>query len=87
MEIDEAVGVGRVLAPEQVFYADVEPAIAARAVARLGFQSLACLGGVLTAAAWRELPSSYLLCEEDQALPVPAQEAMSARTNLVERLA
>ena len=48
---------------------------------------MACLGTMLTAAAWRELPSSYLLCEQDQALPVPAQEAMSARTSIVERLA
>jgi len=87
VESDEAAGICRVLTPERAFYADVEPAIAAKAVARLRFQSLACLGGVLTAAAWRELPSSYLLCEQDQALPVPAQEALSARTNIVERLA
>lgn len=87
MEIDEAAGVGRVLTPERVFYADVEPAVAAKAAARLRAQSMACLGAVLTAAAWRELPSSYLICEQDQALPMPAQEAMSARTNIVERLA
>ncbi len=87
MEVDAAADIARVLAPEQVFYADVEPAVAASAAARLRTQSMACLGTVLTAAAWRELPSSYLICEQDQALPVPAQEAMSARTNIVERLA
>jgi len=85
LEVDEAAGVARVLTPEQVFYADVEAALAAKAAARLGVQSMACLGAVLTAAAWRELPSSYLLCEDDQALPIPAQEAMSARTHIVER--
>ena len=87
VEIDQAGESCRVLTPERVFYADVEPALAAKAVARLRGQSLACLGGVLTAAAWRELPSSYLLCEDDQALPAAAQEAMSARTKIVERLA
>lgn len=87
IEIDEAGVAGRVLDPERIFYADVEPAIAARAAARLRAQSLACLDAVLTAAAWRALPSSYLMCEQDQALPVPAQEMMSARTNIVERLA
>lgn len=75
------------LTPERIFYADVEPAITAKAVARLRAQSLAPLGTALTAAAWRELPSSYLLCEQDGAIPVPAQEALSARTNVVERLA
>jgi pimeloyl-ACP methyl ester carboxylesterase len=87
IEIDEAAGTCRVRTPERIFYADVEPAIAAKAVARLRAQSLACLGTPLTAAAWRELPSSYLLCEQDEAIPVPAQEALSARTNVVERLA
>lgn len=87
LEIDETGGVGRVRDPERVFYADLEPPVAARAAARLKPQSMACLGAVLTAAAWRELPSSYLICEQDQALPVPAQEMMSARTHIVERLA
>ncbi|HET7504953.1 MAG TPA: alpha/beta hydrolase [Kofleriaceae bacterium] len=85
--IDEAGSACRVLDPERIFYADVAPAIAAQAVARLRPQSLACLGTALTAAAWRELPSSYLLCEQDEAIVVPAQEALSARTNVVERLA
>jgi len=85
--IDEAAGNCHVRAPEQVFYADVDPTITAQAIARLKAQSLACVSAVLTAAAWRELPSSYLLCEQDEALPVPAQEVMGARTNIVERLA
>jgi hypothetical protein len=30
-----------------------------------------------TGAAWREIPTSYLICEEDQAIPLFAQELMT----------
>ena len=56
-------------------------------VSRIGPQSLRSFGDAQTAAAWRELPSSYLVCQDDQAIPVAAQEAMSARAGFVERLA
>lgn len=86
IEVDAPAGVCRPLTPERVFYADVEPALAARAIARLVPHSLASVLVPQTAAAWRELPSSYLLCERDQALPLSAQEALAERTGTVERV-
>ena len=38
-------------------------------------------------AAWQSLPSTYLICDEDRAVPPPAQEAMSARAGTVRRVA
>ena len=31
-----------------------------------------------TAASWKEIPTSYLLCEDDLAIPAPGQEAMTS---------
>ena len=33
------------------------------------------------------MPSTYVLCEQDQAIPPPAQEQMSQRAGSVHRLA
>lgn len=30
-----------------------------------------------TAASWKEIPTSYLLCEDDRAIPAAAQEQMA----------
>jgi len=40
----------------------------------------------ITEVAWKEIPSTYIICEEDQAIPVFAQEAMSARATSVVRI-
>jgi pimeloyl-ACP methyl ester carboxylesterase len=71
--------------PIAMFYADVDRATASAAVARLKPQSVR---------SWTERvehvdvcpPTTYLLCEDDQALPTPMQEAFAARTDRVERL-
>jgi pimeloyl-ACP methyl ester carboxylesterase len=71
--------------PIAMFYADVDRATAAAAAARLTPQSLR---------SWTERvdhvgvlpPTTYLLCENDQALPTPMQEAFAAQTDRVERL-
>jgi pimeloyl-ACP methyl ester carboxylesterase len=76
----------RATTPEAVFYNGVGPELTAQAVARLGLQSTSSLTQPLSRAAWRELPSTYVVCEQDQAIPVPAQEAMSGRAGTVLRL-
>jgi pimeloyl-ACP methyl ester carboxylesterase len=73
------------LRPEEVFYNDVDPATAAEYSGRLNHQSLD-VGHPLTDAAWRHVPTSYVLCELDGATPVDAQEAMSRRTRRIHRL-
>jgi pimeloyl-ACP methyl ester carboxylesterase len=72
--------------PEQVFYNGVSPELTAASVDRLGLQSRASTEQPLTRAAWREIPSTYVVCEEDQAIPVFAQEAMAQRAGTVLRL-
>ena len=36
--------------------------------------------------AWRDVPSTYVICDRDNAIPVPAQEAMAARADTTHRL-
>lgn len=64
--------------PIAVFYQDCAPEVAAAAKARLGLQSLDSFEQPLTAAGWTTIPSAYILCDQDAAIPPVAQEAMSA---------
>lgn len=72
--------------PEQSFYSDVPEEEAARAVGRLTPQSLKTFHEPVTAAGWRHVPSAYVLCEEDRALPPRVQERMAVRAQSVHRL-
>ncbi|MFI5729040.1 alpha/beta fold hydrolase [Kribbella sp. NPDC051587] len=74
----------RPLTPELVFFNDVENP--ADAVRRLETQSYAVATEELTAAAWHTTPSTYVVCDDDNAIPVFAQEAMAQRAGTVERL-
>ncbi|KOV74145.1 hypothetical protein ADL00_02785 [Streptomyces sp. AS58] len=72
--------------PLEILYSDVEPHLAQQSIARLGRQSLASVTQSLTQAAWHTLPSTYILCEQDMAIPLPLQEAMATRAQHTERL-
>jgi pimeloyl-ACP methyl ester carboxylesterase len=77
-------GVGdhvEVTTPMTVFYNDVEAVTARGAVGHLGYQSYVSLSQQLTETAWRTIPSTYVICEADNALPVAAQEAMAGRAD------
>jgi pimeloyl-ACP methyl ester carboxylesterase len=76
----------RVTTPEAVFYNGVSPELTEQAVSHLQLQSTSSVTQPLSRAAWRELPSTYVVCEQDQAIPVFAQEAMSAHAGTVLRL-
>ena len=65
--------------PEQLFYADVEPSLAADAAARLLPQSVKAFSDALTEVAWKTVATTYLITESDAIFPLPAQEALSAR--------
>jgi pimeloyl-ACP methyl ester carboxylesterase len=86
-DVHEAEGYVDPRRPAQVLYTDVDAATSRRAVARLGHQSLAAFGQGLTRAAWRTVPSTYVVCERDAAIPVRAQEAMAERAGRVLRMA
>jgi pimeloyl-ACP methyl ester carboxylesterase len=85
--LDEAAGSHLAQDTERSLYADCPPDVAAAAAARLTPQSVAAIATPQSAAAWQEMPSTYVVCEHDQAVPPPAQEAMAARAGTVERLA
>jgi pimeloyl-ACP methyl ester carboxylesterase len=75
-----------VRSPEDVFYNRCPADLTADAVQRLGLHSLAAFEQPLTQAAWRSLPSTYVICEDDQAIPPFAQELMSKRAGAVVRM-
>ncbi|MFF0740406.1 alpha/beta hydrolase [Streptomyces sp. NPDC004111] len=72
--------------PRASLYGDLPDAEAERAVGELVEQSLRAYQQPVTHAAWRTVPSTYVLCENDQVLPPALQERMSTRTTHVERL-
>ncbi|HJX43182.1 MAG TPA: alpha/beta hydrolase [Geodermatophilus sp.] len=72
--------------PEEVFYNGCPPDLTSAAVGRLGLQSRAAFEQPLSRAAWREVPSTYVVCEADQAIPLFAQEQMAGRAGDVVRL-
>jgi pimeloyl-ACP methyl ester carboxylesterase len=75
-----------VVTPMTAFYNDVEAETARCAVDELGFQSYSSMTQQLTVTAWRTIPSTYVICEADNAIPVAAQEVMAARANEVMRM-
>ena len=74
------------LRPGEVFYGDVHSRVARGAIARLGHQSLDAFRQPLTRAAWRTIPSTYVVCERDAAIPVDVQEIMAERAGRVLRM-
>ena len=74
------------LRPEEIFFNDCSPEATAAAVARLQPQTRKSFTDELTRTAWREIATTYVICERDNAIPVFAQEAMAARAGRVERL-
>ena len=71
----------------EAFYADCEPADAADAVARLVPEHAAGFGQSPRAVAWRERPSTYVLCTEDRAVLPPLQRNLAARCDDVVEIA
>jgi pimeloyl-ACP methyl ester carboxylesterase len=84
--LDEAAGSHLAQDTEHSLYGDCPPEVAEAAAGRLTRQSIAAIATPQTVAAWQELPSTYVICEQDQAVPPPAQEAMASRAATVERL-
>ncbi|MDX3076181.1 alpha/beta fold hydrolase [Streptomyces sp. MI02-7b] len=65
--------------PGDILYGGVAPEDADRAVARLVPQSLKSFSEPLTAAGWKTVPCSYIVCEDDKALAPAFQETMALR--------
>ncbi len=73
--------------PIPMFYGDVPRDEAEEAVQRLVPQSARSFGEALTEAGWHTVPSTYVICENDGALPAESQRAMAERSDTVRRLA
>lgn len=84
--LDESTGSHIAQRSEEVLYGDCPPDVAADAAARLSRQSVAAIATPQTRAAWQSVPSTYLICDEDRAVPPPVQEAMSQRAQTVRRV-
>ncbi len=72
--------------PIDIFYDDVDPVIAGQAVSQLGYLSYAAGPQKLTEVAWKTVPSTYIICESDKAIPPPLQEVFAQRADRVHRL-
>jgi pimeloyl-ACP methyl ester carboxylesterase len=72
--------------PAEVFYNGVSPELTARSVARVSKHSLDAFEQPLTNAGWKAVPSTYVIAEQDQAIPLFAQEAMAQRAGEVLRM-
>jgi pimeloyl-ACP methyl ester carboxylesterase len=69
-------------AAAEVFYGDADPDTAAALVARLRPMAIDPAAST-TAPAWRSIPSTYVVCANDQALPVASQRMMAKRAGEV----
>ncbi len=65
------------------FLQDCPAEIAAEAKNHLARQSLSVIGHPVTASAWHQVPSTYLVCTEDRGTPVAAQREFARRANTV----
>lgn len=72
--------------PVSLFYADVPASEAEQAVERLLPQSTRSFSDVVEQAGWHLIPSTYIVCERDQALPAERQEALAGRAGAVHRM-
>lgn len=75
-----------IIGAREILYHDVPEPQAAEAVSRLVPQSLAAILSVTTRAAWRSIPTTYVVCEDDRALPAAFQDVVAQRARRVRRL-
>ncbi|MFJ6073996.1 alpha/beta fold hydrolase [Streptomyces sp. NPDC093065] len=65
--------------PRTHLYADATDEVARRAAGRLVLQTVKSFSEPLTQAAWKTVPSSYVVCEQDRAVDPAFQKVMAAR--------
>ncbi len=69
----------------QIFYADSSPEEAGRCAALLRPMPVAAISAHAEPPAWLAIPSTYVICSNDQAIPPPSQRRMAVRaTSTVE---
>jgi pimeloyl-ACP methyl ester carboxylesterase len=69
----------------ETFLQDCDPEIQQGALDKTARQSLAVIGAPVGAAAWQQLPSTYLVCADDRGTPAALQREFATRAgNVVE---
>lgn len=68
--------------PQEIFYNDINPTISAKYIASLKEHSYPTFSSQLTCEPWKVIPSTYIVCEKDNAIPPPAQEGMVAQARV-----
>ncbi|HEY7101165.1 MAG TPA: alpha/beta hydrolase [Mycobacteriales bacterium] len=63
----------------ELFFADCDDETYEQALARRARQDAAALTGAVTVPAWRSVPSTYVVCTEDRAIPADVQRAAAVR--------
>lgn len=66
--------------PQHLFFGDVEKSVADASAARLENQSVLAFTDEVSQVSWRDVPSTYIITEQDAIFPLPAQEALAARS-------
>jgi hypothetical protein len=66
--------------PRELFFADASPDVAAAATAKLLPQAVRSFHDPVTSVAWRGKETTYVITEQDAIFPLPAQEALAARS-------
>lgn len=84
--IDEHLVIGR-KAAEAAFYGDCSATDAASAAARLTPEHVSTRTTIVTRAAWRTVPSHFVVCTLDRACTPAVQRRMAARIDSVSELA
>jgi pimeloyl-ACP methyl ester carboxylesterase len=70
---------------QELFFSDCDDETFAAALTRAAPQSQVAFGQPVRRVAWREVPSTYVVCAEDRAIPVAGQRAHAAKaTHVVE---
>jgi pimeloyl-ACP methyl ester carboxylesterase len=70
----------------ETFLQDCDPEIQREAMDRTARQSLAVLAQPVQSAAWQHVPSTYLVCAEDQGTPAELQREFAGRAGSVVEL-
>jgi pimeloyl-ACP methyl ester carboxylesterase len=87
LDIDPEAGTFSVRAESlaETFLQDCDPEIQRQAMDRTARQSVSVIGQPVQAAAWRHVPSTYLVCADDRGTPAARQRAFAQRaTSAVE---
>jgi pimeloyl-ACP methyl ester carboxylesterase len=88
LEVDPEAGTFTVRAEALAgtFLQDCEAEIQREALGRTALQSLAVLEQPVNAAAWRHVPSTYIICAEDRGTPAESQREFAARAGSIVEL-